>query len=339
MGVGEVVEDRLTAGEVTQFVLYLLLLAFPVRMVGFLITFLARAASSGERIFQILDAESPVQEGSNARPLPPVIGLVGFHHVSFSYDSLGPTLTDVDFQVQPGQVVALLGATGSGKSTVVHLIPRFYDVTGGSITIDGIDIRDLTLYSLRRTVGIVQQEAFLFADTIKNNIAYGAHKAGIEEIETAAVAAHLNDFIESLPQGYDTWVGERGITLSGGQKQRVAIARTLLMDPRILILDDSTSSVDTETELLIQQALKELIKGRTTFIIAQRLSTVRNADLILVLQDGRIAERGSHSELLGQEGIYREIYELQLRPQEALTATLSDRPISAISEDLMPRKG
>ncbi|MEE9199143.1 MAG: ABC transporter ATP-binding protein, partial [Dehalococcoidia bacterium] len=322
IGGREVVADRLTPGELTQFILYLLLLAFPVRIVGFVITLFSRAASSGERIFQILDAESPVQERPGAKAMPRVQGHVRFQHVSFGYDSLGPTLSDVDFDVQPGQIVALLGGTGSGKGTRVHLIPRFYDVTEGSVTIDGTDVRDVTLKSLRRAVGIVQQEVFLFADTIKNNISYGAHGASMEAVRKAAQAARLSEFIESLPEGYDTWVGERGITLSGGQKQRVAIARTLLMDPQVLVLDDSTASVDTETEMLIQQALQELIKGRTTFIIAQRLSTVRNADLILVLKDGRIAERGSHAQLLARGGIYREIYELQLRPQEALARTL-----------------
>ena len=334
VGGREVVNDRLTAGELTQFILYLLLLALPVRIVGFVITLFSRAASSGERIFQILDAESPVQELPEAQPLPKVQGHVRFQHVGFSYNSLGPTLSDIDFEVRPGQVVALLGASGSGKSTIVHLIPRFYDVTEGFITIDGIDVRDVTLHSLRRGVGIVQQEVFLFADTIKNNIAYGTPNATMEEVQKAAQAARLSDFIESLPDAYDTWVGERGITLSGGQKQRVAIARTLLIDPRILILDDSTASVDTETELLIQLALRELIKGRTTFIITQRLSTVRNADMTLVLKDGRIAERGSHAELLAKGGIYRELYELQLCPQEGLTTTLPQPSFSETRREM-----
>ena len=339
VGGREVMADRLTAGELTQFVFYLVLLAFPVRIVGFVINLFSRAASSGERIFQILDAESPVHERPDARPLAEVQGHVRFRNVNFSYDSVVPTLRDVDFEVQPGQVVALLGATGSGKSTIVHLIPRFYDVTEGAITIDGIDIRDVTLSSLRRAVGIVQQEVFLFADTIRENIAYGAHDATKEEIERAAEAARLKDFIDSLPEGYETWVGERGITLSGGQKQRVAIARTLVMNPRVLILDDSTASVDTETEMLIQQALKELIKGRTTFIIAQRLSTVRNADLILVLKDGQIAEQGSHRELLAKGGIYREIYQLQLRPQEALDETLPEPSLPTTPREPVPPEG
>ncbi|MCX6022522.1 MAG: ATP-binding cassette domain-containing protein, partial [Chloroflexi bacterium] len=215
-----------------------------------------------------------------------------------------------------GMVVALLGATGSGKSTVVNLIPRFYDVTAGSITVDGHDLRDLTLASLRASIGIVHQDVFLFTATIRENIAYGAVGSSEEAVVQAAKTARLHDFIMSLPDGYDTWVGERGITLSGGQRQRVAIARTLLMNPRILILDDSTSSVDMETEYLIQQALAELMKGRTTFVIAQRLRTVKNADMILVLDRGKVAERGTHDELLAEGGLYREIYDLQLRAQE-----------------------
>jgi ATP-binding cassette subfamily B protein len=213
-------------------------------------------------------------------------------------------------------VTALLGATGSGKSTLVNLIPRFYDVTSGSITIDGVDIRDVTLASLRHNVGIVQQDVFLFSATIRDNIAYGAVDASMEDIIAAARTAYLHDFIESLPEGYDTWVGERGVTLSGGQKQRLAIARTLLINPRILIFDDSTSSVDTETEFLIQQALRELMKGRTTFVIAQRLQTVKYADQILLLAQGRIAERGTHSQLLTEGKVYPQLYELQLRDQE-----------------------
>ncbi|MEE9247353.1 MAG: ABC transporter ATP-binding protein, partial [Dehalococcoidia bacterium] len=339
VGGREVAEGRLTPGELAQFVFYLILLAFPVRIVGFVITLFSRAASSGERIFEILDAESPVQEKPGAGELPRVRGHVVFRGVSFRYDSSVPTLDDINFEITPGQVVALLGATGSGKTTIVHLIPRFYDVSQGSITIDGMDVGDVTLKSLRREVGIVQQEMFLFADSIRNNIAYGAYNATMEEVERVAEAARLTDFIESLPQGYETWVGERGTTLSGGQKQRIAIARTLLMDPRILILDDSTASVDTETEMLIQQALKELIRGRTTFIIAQRLSTVRNADVILVLENGKIVERGSHQELLSRGGIYQKIYELQLRPQEAASDILSRPPSIRSSAGAGPTRG
>ena len=312
----EVVGGRLTAGELSQFYLYLAMMIMPIRMLGFMVNLVSRGMSAGERIFEILDAESAVQEASNAIELSEVEGLVRFQDVSFSYDSLGPVIHDVNLEAKPGEMVALLGSTGSGKSTLVNLIPRFYDVTSGSITIDDVDIRDVTLTSLRHNVGIVQQEVFLFSATIRDNVAYGAVNASMEDIVAATRAAYLHDFIESLPDGYDTWVGERGLTLSGGQKQRLAIARTLLINPRILILDDSTSSVDTETEFLIQQALRELVKGRTTFVIAQRLQTVRDADQILVLDEGTIVERGTHSQLLKEGKIYPQIYELQLRDQE-----------------------
>ncbi len=312
----EIVAGRLTPGELAAFQLYLTLVQMPVRAVGWMVMIAARAQSSGERIYEILDAESAVKEKPGAAALQGVRGEVRFEQVSFGYDSVSPVLRDVDFTAPPGAVVALLGPTGSGKTTVVNLMPRFYDVTGGRITIDGVDIRDVSLASLRRAIGIVQQDVFLFSSTISENIAYGAVEASKEDIVRAAKAARIHDFIMSLPEGYDTWVGERGITLSGGQKQRVAIARTLLVDPPILILDDSTSSVDTETEYLIQQALSEVMRGRTTFIIAQRLRTVKNADQILVLRDGRVVEQGRHEELIRAGGHYREIYDLELRDQE-----------------------
>jgi ATP-binding cassette subfamily B protein len=288
----------------------------PVRALGFMVNIIARATSSGERIYEILDAESAVKEKPDAIELKEVKGHVRFEDVSFGYDSISPVLKHIDIDARPGEMVALLGPTGSGKSTVVNLMPRFYDVTGGRITIDGIDIRDVTLASLRRSIGIVQQDVFLFLDTIRENIRYGRTDATDAEVEQAAKAARIHDFIMSLPDGYDTWVGERGVTLSGGQKQRIAIARTLLLDPPILVFDDSTSSVDMETEFLIQQALTELMKGRTTFVIAQRLRTVERADQILVLRKGQIIERGRHAELLAQHGLYRQIYDLELRDQE-----------------------
>lgn len=313
----QVMEGHLTLGGLVAFNSYLVMLTMPVRSLGFIANIFARAVSAGERVFEILDAESAVQEKPNGRELSQTQGWVRFEDVSFSYDAISPVLRHVSFEARPGQVIALLGATGSGKSTVINLLPRFYDVTDGHITVDGIDIRDLTLNSLRKNVGIVHQDVFLFTATIRDNLAYGATGATQEEIEEAAKVARLHDFIVSLPDGYDTWVGERGITLSGGQKQRVAIARTLLMDPRILILDDSTSSVDMETEYLIQQALAHLMVGRTTFVVAQRLRTVQHADRLLVLQEGQIVETGTHEELLRLGGLYREIYDLQLRDQEA----------------------
>jgi ATP-binding cassette subfamily B protein len=312
----EVVHGNLNLGELTLFLLYLTMLNMPVRMLGWIIMITSRAQSAGQRVFEILDAESAVKEKPGALELRDPEGNVRFENVSFAYESISPVLAGVSFEAKPGQVVALMGPTGSGKTTVVNLMPRFYDITSGRITIDGVDIRGVTLASLRRAIGTVQQDVFLFSATIRDNIAYGAVGAGQDEIEAAARAAHIHDHIAGLPDGYDTWVGERGITLSGGQKQRIAIARTLLMDPRILILDDSTSSVDTETEYLIQQTLNDLMSTRTTFVIAQRLRTVKMADQILVLQDGRIVERGTHQQLLRKGGLYRQIYDLELRDQE-----------------------
>jgi ABC-type multidrug transport system fused ATPase/permease subunit len=315
----EVMHHNLTLGGLVAFLEYRVNLTGPVRTIGFLLNLWTRATAGGQRIFEILDAESEVRERPGAVPLTDVEGHVRFEQVSFGYNRERPVLREIEIDAPPGTLVALLGPSGSGKSTITQLLPRFYDVTEGRITIDGHDIRDVTLESLRRTVGIVLQDPFLFSATIRDNIAYGAPGATLEEIQTVAKAARLHDFIMSLPDGYDTWVGERGITLSGGQRQRVAIARTLLLDPSVLILDDATSSVDMETEYLIQQALAELLRGRTTFVIAQRLRTVRDADEILVLKDGRIVERGRHEELVQGEGPYREIYDLELRDQEELS--------------------
>ncbi len=308
----QVMAGDLTMGELTQFIFYLTMMAMPVRRLGFITNIFTRTISAGQRILEILDTESAVKEKPGAFKLDKVKAAVSSENVSFSYNSAAPALKNVNFSVQPGELVALVGSLGSGKSTIAHLIPRFYDVTGGRITIDGIDIRDVTLDSLRRNVGIVQQNTFLFSATIRDNIAYGAVNANMERIVSAAKAAQLHDFIQSLPDGYDTWVGERGVTLSGGEKQRLTIARTLLIDPRILILDDSTSSVDAGTEHLIRRALNAVIKGRTTFIITHRLPIIRNADLILVLEDGEVVERGTHSELMARNGLYRQIYESQI---------------------------
>jgi ATP-binding cassette subfamily B protein len=310
------VSGSVKIGVLTEFLLYLTILQMPVRSLGFMINIIARAQSAGERIFEIIDAESAVKEKPTAYELKAVEGAVRFDHVAFGYDSISAVLRDVNIEAKPGEMIALLGPTGSGKSTVVNLMPRFYDVTGGAITIDGHDIRDVTLSSLRSNIGIVQQDVFLFMDTIRENIRYGRLDATDEEVEEAAKVARIHDFILTLPEGYDTWVGERGVTLSGGQKQRISIARTLLMDPRILVFDDSTSSVDMETEYLIQQALSELMVGRTTLVIAQRLRTVRRADQILVLRRGEIVERGKHEELLANNGLYRSIFDLELRDQE-----------------------
>ncbi len=311
----DVLAGRLTIGAVVAFNAYLVMLSWPLRRLGWVVNLLARASASGERIFEIVDARSSVVEKPDAIELPRLQGRVRFEHVTFSYGGK-PVLRDVDIDAQPGQVIALLGLTGSGKTTVVNLIPRFYDVSMGRILVDDYDVRTVTLASLRRQIGVVLQENFLFSASVRDNIAYGRPDARMDDVIAAAKAAHAHDFIENLPFGYDTRVGERGITLSGGQKQRVAIARALLMDPRILILDDSTSSVDTETEHLIQQALTRLMEGRTTFVIAQRLTTILRADQILVMQDGVVVQRGRHHELLQQGGLYRRIYDLQLSDQE-----------------------
>ncbi|MBN2394826.1 MAG: ABC transporter ATP-binding protein [Anaerolineae bacterium] len=310
------VQGGLTLGELVAFTAYMGQLAGPVRMLGRVIPAIVQAIACGERIFDILDAESEVKEAPDAAALPAVKGHVRFEGVSFAYFGRHRVLENVTLDVPPGQIIALLGATGSGKSTIINLIPRFYDVTEGQVTVDGYDIRDVTLASLRGQIGIVLQETTLFADTIRANIAFGRPDASDEEVVAAAQAAQAHEFILEMPKGYDTRVGERGATLSGGQKQRVAIARALLKDPRILILDDAMSSVDTETERLIQIALERLMHGRTSFVIAQRLSTVRLADQILVLERGNIVAQGTHDELLRISGLYGEIYQRQLRPQE-----------------------
>ena len=308
-----VVQRQLTLGELVAFTTYLAQLASPVRRLGQIVPALAVASAAGARVFEILDTQSDVRDAPDAIRLPPARGDVRFEHVSFAYAGRLPVLDDISFEAQPGQVIALIGMTGAGKSTVINLIPRFYDVTAGRIMIDGCDIRDVTLSSLRDQIGIVLQDTVLFATTIRENIAFGRPDARDEAITEAARAAQAHDFIAALPDGYATLVGERGVTLSGGQRQRIAIARALLIDPRILILDDATASVDTETEQLIQQALERLMRGRTSFIIAQRLSTLRMADMVIVLEHGRIATRGTHDQLLRTSALYAEIYQQQLR--------------------------
>ena len=322
----EVLRGDLTVGQLGMFMLFLNQLTFPVRMAGFIINSYSRAISSGRRLFDVLDARSPVSEREDAVELGRADGVVRFENVSFSYEPEIPALRNVDISAQKNQVIAILGAPGSGKSTIVNLLPRFYEVNEGRVTIDGRDIRDFTLESLRRNVGIVQQDVFLFSATIRDNISYGVSGATLEDVIQAAKVAQLHDHIMSLPDGYDTWVGERGTTLSGGQRQRLSIARSVLIDPPILILDDSTSSVDVETERLIHAAMVAVMKGRTTFVIAHRLSTVRDADHIIVLDRGRIVEQGSHEQLDTVGGIYHEILELQLRPQEQVMLDVSLAP-------------
>jgi ATP-binding cassette subfamily B multidrug efflux pump len=309
----QIVEGTLALGEYQKFSLYLIYIFFPLGQLGFIISLMAQAAASATRIFEILDAKSDVSDKPNAVTLPQIQGHVEFKDVTFRYfGSSDPVLSNVTLDAIPGQTIALLGATGSGKTTIINLIPRFYDVSEGAILIDDHDVRDVTLDSLRSQIGIVLQETNLFSGTIRDNIAFGRPDASLEDVMNAANAAAAHDFITEFPQGYDTPVGERGTTLSGGQKQRIAIARALLLDPRILILDDSTSSVDLVTEYRIQKALDHLMRGRTSFVIAQRISTVLNADQILVLDKGQIVARGKHEELMEQSPIYAEIYSSQL---------------------------
>jgi ATP-binding cassette subfamily B protein len=311
-----VIGKQLSLGTLVAVTQYILLLGTPVRTFGYMVTWFMRGLSGGTRIFDVLDTEPTIRDVSGAKVLQEIKGHVRFENVSFAYGNGIEVLHDINIDARPGQVIALLGATGSGKSTILHLLPRFYDPTRGRILVDGQDIRQVTQTSLRRNVGLVLQDVFLFNATLRDNIAYGVAGATTEQIIAAAKVARLHDFACSLPDGYDTWVGERGVTLSGGQKQRVAIARTILLDPRILILDDSTSSVDMETEYLIQQALDAVMRDRTTFVVASRLRTIKNANQILVLDKGRIVERGTHSTLLPQGGIYAQVYDLQLREQE-----------------------
>jgi ATP-binding cassette subfamily B protein len=312
----EVFRGTLSVGTLVAFNALMLETLRQVRMLGMWVSGAQRTIAAGDRIFEILDTKADVSDSPGAKPLPRIKGAVTFENVSFAYDGERMVVEDINLSVKPGETIAVLGGTGSGKSSLINLIPRFYDVSKGRVLIDGVDVRDVTLESLRRQIGVVTQETFLFSASLRDNIAYGKPGASDEEVRRAAKAAHIDDFIDSLPNGYDTVIGERGVGLSGGQKQRVAIARALLMDARILLLDESTSSVDVETEMQIQRAFAELLKNRTSFIIAQRLSTVRNADRIIVLDKGRIAEEGTHRTLLEKGGIYTAIYNLQFRSQE-----------------------
>ena len=317
VGGKQIIVGTLSIGAWQEFSLYLMYLFFPIAQLGFIITQLGQASTSADRIFEILDAKSDIVDKPNAITLPAVKGDVKFDNVTFRYFGGGdPVLKNVNFEAKSGETVALLGATGSGKTSIINLLPRFYDPSEGSITIDGHDLRDITLDSLRSQIGIVLQETTLFSGTIRDNIAFGKPEATLEEVQAAAKSAAAHDFIMSFPDGYDTHVGERGTTLSGGQKQRVAIARALLLNPRILILDDSTSSVDVATESHIQAALETLMKGRTSFVIAQRISTVMNADRILVLEKGEVVAQGKHAQLMEEEPIYAEIYNSQLLREE-----------------------
>jgi ATP-binding cassette subfamily B protein len=321
----QVIGGSFTLGELVAFTSYLGFLLMPMFMIGMIGSMFSRAEASSQRIFEVIDAQSDVQELPGAEALPPVRGQVTFEDVSFRYvGSDEDVLTRVSFVVDPGQVVAILGKTGAGKSTIINLIPRFYDATKGRVLIDGHDIREVTLNSLRSQIGIVLQETTLFQGSVRENIAYGRPDATLDDIVAAAQAAQAHGFIIDLPEGYETQVGERGVGLSGGQKQRIAIARALLVDPKILILDDSTSSVDAETEYKIQQALETLMENRTSFVIAQRISTVRNAALILLLGDQRLVAHGTHEELLRSSEVYAEILETQFADRSELIAAVEE---------------
>ena len=306
----------MTAGALIAFLIYAINLTNPVRRISEILGDIQRSLAAADRVFEILDTDSEVQEKKGAQVLPPVAGHIVFSHVTFSYDRKKTALQDFTLTIKPGQVVALVGPSGAGKSTIANLLPRFYDVTSGSVRIDGIDVRDVTYASLRRQIGLVPQETMLFNTTIYENILYGRLDATREEVDAAAKAANAYSFIQQLPQGYDTLVGDRGLALSGGQRHRIAIARAILKNPRILILDEATSALDTESEKIVQAALEQLMKNRTAVVIAHRLSTIRHADYIVVIDHGKMAEAGTHEELIAQKGLYAKLYAVQFKQEE-----------------------
>jgi ATP-binding cassette subfamily B protein len=320
IGGRQVINGSLTLGDFTAFYTYLLMLIGPMRQLGIALGMAQRATASGARLFEILDRAPALTAPAGAPPLPDGAGRVELRGVTFQYETAPtPALRDIDLVVEAGTTVALVGATGSGKTTLVHLLARLYDVTEGAVLIDGADVREVELGSLRHAISVVDDDPFLFSASVHENIAYGRPDATREEVERAAERAQAAGFIAELPEGYDTRIGERGLTLSGGQRQRIAIARALLSDPRILILDDATSSVDASTEQAIKTALREVMAGRTTFVIAHRLSTIALADDIVVLEEGRIAARGTHAELLDRSPLYAEIAAKGLPDQVFLT--------------------
>jgi ABC-type multidrug transport system fused ATPase/permease subunit len=334
IGARMVTHDELTVGGFIAFNLYLGMLVVPLRSLGMWIGQAQRATASGERIFQIMDEPEEIADRSGAGELPAGGGHIRFEHATFEYLSARPVLRDIDLDIPAGRTIALIGHTGSGKTTLTSLVPRFYDVTAGRVTIDGVDVREVTLRSLRQAIGVISQDPFLFSATVRENIAFGRANITDEEAERAARLAQAHEFVERLPRGYDTVIGERGITLSGGQRQRLAIARALAVDPRILILDDATASVDATTEARIKLGLREAKRGRTTLIIAHRLSTIALADEIVVLDGGGVVARGTHAELLETSPVYRDIYEhglLERQFADAVEARAGDEALEAAS--------
>lgn len=312
----KVAAGQISVGKLTEFLTYMTLLQTPIRQIAMIFASAARATSSGSRLFEVLDLEPDIADRPGAQPLSPSRGVLRFEHVDFGYDAGRPLLKDISFQVGPGETVGIVGPPGSGKSTIAQLIPRFYDVTGGRITIDGTDIRDVTLPSLREYVGLVQQEAFLFDTTITNNIAYADPWASEDRIVGASRTAQLHDYIAALPGGYETRVGERGVALSGGQRQRMSIARGVVPGPGIMIFDDSTAAIDAVTEKKVRDGIKQATRSMATVIIAHRLSSLMHADEILVIDEGRVIERGTHAELLARGGVYADLYALQTRTEQ-----------------------
>ena len=309
----EVIEGAITSGALIAFLIYVVNLANPVKRLSRVYGNIQRALAAAERVFEVLDTKSDIEEMHGAASLPPITGQVSFKDVTFAYNPGHPALRGLSLDVQPGQMIAIVGPSGAGKTTIANLLPRFYDPQEGSIFVDGHDIRSVTLQSLREQIGIVPQETVLFNGSVYDNILYGRLEATEEEVIAAAKAANAHEFVEKLPAGYNTPIGERGSALSGGQRQRIAIARAILKNPRILILDEATSALDTESEKLVQQALDKLMVGRTSFVIAHRLSTVQQADWIVVLAKGRIAEQGTHGELLTKAGLYSKLHQVQFR--------------------------
>lgn len=316
-GGNNVINGTITAGSLVAFLTYAVNIFNPIKRLTRVIGNIQKALAAAQRVFMIIDMPEEIAESRDAKQLPEVSGKVEFQNVSFAYDDKGNVITDLSFSVKPGEVIAIVGPSGAGKSTIANLLPRFYDVNKGDIKIDGHSVREVTLDSLREQVGIVPQETMLFNGSVYNNILYGRLDATKEEIEAAAKAANAHDFIMQLTDGYETKLGDRGVNLSGGQRQRIAIARAILKNPRILILDEATSALDTESERVVQEALDRLMVGRTSFVIAHRLSTVKNADKILVLEKGNLVESGTHDELLALDGLYAHLYKIQYRNKEA----------------------